>query len=74
MSHEARRLLHFATGAFARSAYVVGQTEERHQADVPPGEVEFPEPHAVASRTGIRMVVVVPAFTPGEQGDPPPVT
>jgi hypothetical protein len=38
-------------------------------ADQEPGDVELPPPPAVASRTGIGVMIVVPAFARGEDPD-----
>src|SRR5580692_8332574 len=50
------------------------QPQDAEQTNAQVVEVEFIPGHAVACRDGMRMMIVVPAFAAGEQGDPPQVT
>ena len=52
-----------------RQAYLGGQAQAAHQADVLPGEVDLTT-KAVAGRVGEGVVVVVPAFAEGERRHP----
>src|SRR5262249_19727746 len=64
----------FAFGDLAgdfRYPDVPGDSEEAQNLQRDPGRIEFVPGQAVAGRGRMRMVVVVPAFTERDHGDPP---
>src|SRR5260221_719042 len=48
--------------------------EELQDLDLDPGDIELKPGQAMASRGGMCVVVVMPAFTEREEGNPPAIT
>src|SRR5438105_3101909 len=52
---------------------LLNQADQAQQLDEIVGHVELPPAEAVARRAWVSMMIIVPAFAQGEQGDPPEV-
>ncbi len=50
------------------------QSEELHDANAPPVEIDLVLGKSMARRGWIRMMIVVPAFAKSQQRDPPTVS
>ena len=69
MSDFAEPLLH----RFAWDSYSIGKSQKREDPDVPPRHIDLKPAQAVARRERKGVVIVVPAFTPRDERDPPTV-
>src|ERR1700674_4645301 len=66
----------FAGGGVPRDAGHLngsGDAQEFEDSDLNPGRVELVPSQAVAGRSGMRVVVVVPAFAERDQRNPPAI-